>query len=121
MAEFDPVDRLLLRRLRLTEIEGLLVCDALKFVKFGPECAKLLWSEVDKAISAGPAEFQSEIDGDALTARLQRLNDGEAVTLLRAVEWFWERPSLPTRIRLQCIGLNGQPGSRDSMPKENRG
>jgi hypothetical protein len=105
-AEFDPLDRLLLRRLRLTEIEALMVCNALRFVKLGPEFAKLLWSDVKNALDSQPSEFQSRIDEDRLLARLQRLNDGEAVALLRAVEWFWERPSLPIATRLQCIGLS---------------
>jgi hypothetical protein len=104
--EFDPIDRMLLRRLRLTEIQALLVCDALKSVKLGPDLAKLLWSDVERAIISQRPDRKNEMDGEALTDRLQRLNDGEAVALLRAVEWFWQQDSLPAKVRLQAIGLN---------------
>jgi len=103
--EFDPFDRLLLRRLKLTEAEALLVCEVLKGVELGPECAKLLWGNVENAVSADSFEHRPEIDGDGLTARLQRLNDGEAVALLRGVEWFWRYARLPAPARLQQIGL----------------
>lgn len=103
--EFDPFDRLLLCRLKLTEAEALLVCDALKGVELGPECAKLLWGNVENAMNADSFEHKPEIDGDNLTARLQRLNDGEAVALLRGVEWFWRYSGLPAPARLQQIGL----------------
>ena len=105
-AEFDPIDRLLLHRLHLTEPQALLVCDALKFVRRGPETAKLLWGDVQEALSAQPQATPPEVDREALIDRLQRLNDGEAVALLRAVQWFWLRPSLPVVIRLRSIGLN---------------
>jgi len=105
-AEFDPIDRLLLHRLHLTEIEGLLVCEALKSVRRGPETAKLLWGDVQEALSEQPQSALSKMEAEALVDRLQRLNDGEAVALLRAVEWFWNRPSLPIAIRLTLIGLN---------------
>jgi hypothetical protein len=103
--EFDPFDRLLLRRLKLTEAEALVVCEALKGVELGPEVAKLLWGNVKNALSADSFEFNSEIDGNGLTERLQRLNDGEAVALLRGVEWFWRDSTLPAPTRLQQIGL----------------
>jgi len=103
--EFDPCDRLLLRRLKLTEPGALLVCNALKGVTLGPECAKLLWGDVQTATRAESSEGKLEIDGDRLTTRLQRLNDGEAVALLRGVAWFWRHSSLPAPARLQQIGL----------------
>lgn len=101
------MDRRLLQRLRLSELEALLVCDALKSVKLGPDLAKLLWSDVERTICSRTDESESPIDGEALTNRLQRLNDGEAVALLRAVEWFWQQQQvLPVKLRLQAIGLN---------------
>ena len=103
--EFDPCDRLLLRRLKLTEPEALLVCNALKGVNLGPECAKLLWGNVQNATRAESVEGKVEIDGDGLTTRLQRLNDGEAVALLRGVAWFWRHSALPAPARLQQIGF----------------
>lgn len=106
-AELDPVDRLLLRRLHLTESEALVVCSALKSVRLGPECAKLLWGDVQKALRGESGDVLSEVDKEALTDRLQRLNDGEAVALLRAVEWFWKRASLSIDARLRLMGVIG--------------
>lgn len=105
MAELDPVDRLLLRRLHLTEVEALAVCSALKLVRLGPECAKLLWGDVQRALREQSGQFLSEGDKESLTDRLQRLNDGEAVALLRAVEWFWKRASLSVDARLRLMGV----------------
>jgi hypothetical protein len=104
-AELDPVDRLLLRRLHLTEVEATVVCSALKSVRLGPESAKLLWGDVQKALRGEAADVLSETEKEALTDRLQRLNDGEAVALLRAVEWYWKRPSLPIDARLRLMGV----------------
>jgi hypothetical protein len=103
--EFDPIDRLLLRRLNLTEAEALLVCEVLKTVNRGPECAKLLWGDVEDAVISGYIERKPEVDTEDLTARLQKLNDGEAVALLRGVQWFWRDSALPAQTRLQQIGL----------------
>jgi hypothetical protein len=105
IAELDPVDRLLLRRLHLTEVEATVVCSALKSVRLGPESAKLLWGDVQKALRGEAADLLSETEKEALTDRLQRLNDGEAVALLRAVDWYWKRASVPIDARLRLMGV----------------
>lgn len=95
-----------LARLRLTEREALLICDALNgtWLQEGT-AARYLWAEVADAIELNRLDRKWDVDGQALVQKLRGLTLAQAWAVVDAVERFWEQKEEDAQAALIAAGL----------------
>lgn len=94
-----------LRRVDLTEGEGLLVCDVLNGTHIDPTLARRLHTEVEDALADGVAE-KWHINGQQLVAKVRGFDLLQRMAICDAVERWWKlEDAHDNRERLQRVGL----------------
>jgi hypothetical protein len=95
-----------LSRLKFTEAEASLLCDACNGLWVdSPRSVPLLWAEVQDACDLSHLHLKWEVDPVALVAKLRAASPSQVWALIDAIEQFWKLTNLSTAEALHQVGL----------------
>lgn len=104
LERYYAVLRYSLEEIDLTEAEALLVLEALQGSALDAISYRLLWKEVEDALSLHQLDRKWQVDGAALVARLRALSPGAAMAVADAAERA-SRAEGDLRAAVRAVGL----------------
>lgn len=107
LARYYAVIDASLRRLRFTDSEASLICEALSGPLWEePSTVMHLWAMVSDAIQIDHLASKWGVeDPDGLIDRLRTASPGELMAIADAVERFWKLSDMETGAALRAVGL----------------